>query len=195
MHLHGIAVAQAERAGDLDEEQAALRLPLQRVGQLLQHERARGQAGVAVDRGARGLQRLGALARALDAVGDRRDQVAWPDRLVEEVVGTAFEHLELALRIRIAGQEHDRQVQVFRLLPQQHGQRHAVLAGHVQVHQHQVGAEAAHRVEQPVGLHLHLGLHAGPVQHALREQRLAAVVFDDKNGGRAGGHRKALEKR
>ena len=146
-HRVAVALAQAQRAIDLDEEQTAARLPLQRVGQVLQHEGARGQAGVAVDRGARGLQRLGALARALDAVGDRRDQVAWPDRLVEEIVGAAFQHLELALRVRVAGQEHDRQVQVFGLLAQQHGQRHAVLARHVQVHQHQVGAEAAHRVQ------------------------------------------------
>lgn len=106
-----VAFAQVERAGDLDEEQAAGLLALQRIGQQVHHMAVRGQAGFRVathaDLFADLLQCL--LACATDAVGHRGDQMARADRLGEEVVGAAVEHFELPLRVRVAGQEHDRQ--------------------------------------------------------------------------------------
>ena len=178
-----VAFAQAQGTGDLDEEQAAAGAVGQRLVDLLQQPAAGGQAGVGMVAhhvlARAGLTPLG--AGALDPVGDRRDQVARPDRLGQEVVGAAFEHFELAFRIRIAGEKHDRQQLERRLLADQCGQAHAILAGHVQVHQDQVRVEAGDRVDHPVRLHLHLGLHPGPVQHALGEQGLGAVVLHDQH--------------
>ncbi|MDR6138937.1 hypothetical protein QE438_002241 [Pseudoxanthomonas sp. SORGH_AS 997] len=185
-----VTVAQTQGAGDLDEEQAAVGVFLQRRGQLLLDVGAGVQAGLRIDV-QRGLVDLGrgagqhlhrqALAHAADAVGHRGDQVARADRLVQEVVGAAVQRVVLAFRIRIAGEEDDRQVQVLGALADGHRQRHAVLAGHVQVHQQQVRHEALDAVDDLVGLHLHFGQHARAVQHALGEQRLRAVILDDQH--------------
>ncbi len=184
----GIAVtlAQAERAGDLDEEQAAGLLALQRVGEQVHHVAAGGQAGFRIaahaDLFAGLLQRL--LACAADAVGHRSDQVARADRLGEEVVGAAVEHFELALRVRVAGQEHDRQQLLTGLLADQRGQADAVQLGHVQIHQDQIRVIVLDRLRHAGGGHLDLRMHPGAVQHALREQGLRAVVFDDEDAVR-----------
>src|SRR3546814_2604616 len=45
-------------------------------------------------------------ARAAHAAFHRRDQVPRPHRLGQEIVGADLQHLELGLRIRVAGQEH-----------------------------------------------------------------------------------------
>src|SRR5690606_574453 len=104
------ALAQAQGAGDLDEEQAAGGLVLAGLVDLLQQPAARGQPGFRM--GTQGRQRGHALlalrARALDAVGDRGDEVARAYRLAEEIVGAGLQHLELALRIRVAGRSEER---------------------------------------------------------------------------------------
>lgn len=181
----GVAVAltQAERAGDLDEKQAAGLLALQRLGEQFHHVTARGQAGFRIaahaDLFASLLQCL--LARAADAVGHCGDQMTRADRLGQEIVGAAVEHFELAFRIRVAGQKHDRQQLLTRLLADQGGQADAVQLGHVQVHQDQIRVIVLDRLRHAGGGHFHLGMHAGAVQHALCEQSLRAVVFDDQH--------------
>ncbi len=147
---------------------------------------AGGQAGFRIaahaDLFAGLLQRL--LACAADAVGHRSDQVARADRLGEEVVGAAVEHFELALRVRVAGQEHDRQQLLTGLLADQRGQADAVQLGHVQIHQDQIRVIVLDRLRHAGGGHLDLRMHPGAVQHALREQGLRAVVFDDEDAVR-----------
>ena len=138
-----IALAQAQRAGHFDEEHAAA-VAVGKCGvELLQHVMARRQAGFRIAggrcaAGTRQGRRLGACAA--DAVGHRGDQVAGPDRLAQVIVGAAVEYLELALRIRITAEEHDRQQLQAGLLADQCGQPHAIQPGQVQIHQDQVGA-------------------------------------------------------
>ena len=67
------------------------------------------------------------------------------------------------------------------LLADQRGQLDAVGAGHVEVHQHQVGAELLERRHHVHGVDHHQRIHAGVAQDALGEQRLAAVVLDDED--------------
>ena len=110
------------------------------------------------------------------------------DGLGQEVIRSAFQDFVLLFRIGVAGQEHDRHVQQVRPLANLHGQGHAVLAGHVQVHQHQVGLEALDGLQYAFGLHFHFGQHAGAMQHALCEQSLAAVVFNHQDTERCGFH-------
>ena len=178
-----VALAQAQGAADLDEEQAGGSLLFQRDTQLLHQVGAGRQAGFRIDQ-ARRRDHGRALARTLDPVGDRGDQVARTDRFGQEVIGAAFQHFVLALRVRVAGQEYDRQVQQVRTLADLQGQGHAVLPRHVQVHQDQVRPEAFDGRDHPGRCHLHFGQHPGAVQHALREQRLAAVVFHDQDAER-----------
>lgn len=177
-----VALTQAERTGDFDEEQAAGLLARQRLGEQSHHMVARRQAGFRIaahaDLFAGLLQRL--LARAANAVGHCGDQVARADRLGQEIVGAAVEHFELALRIRVAGQEHDRQQLLAGLLADQGGQADAVQLGHVQIHQDQIRVVVLDRLRHAGGGHFHLRMHAGTVQHALCEQGLRAVVLDDQ---------------
>ena len=179
-----IALAQAQGAADLDEEQAGRSLFFQRGTQLLHQVGAGRQAGFRIDDQVRCGSHGRALARTLDSVGDRGDQMTRADWFGQEIIGAAFQHFVLALRVRVAGQEHDRQVQQVRSLANLHGQGHAVLARHVQIHQDQVGLETFDGRDHPGRRHLHFGQHAGAVQHALREQGLAAVVLNDQDAER-----------
>ncbi|MNI48728.1 hypothetical protein D3C73_1033050 [compost metagenome] len=151
---------------------------------------ARGQPGfrVAGRRCAVGTrQGRGLRACAADTVGHRSDQVARPDRLAQVIVGTAVEHFELALRVRVAAKEYDRQQLHAGLLADHRGQPHAIQPGQVQIHQDQVRALLADGLLHAIGIAEHDRLHAGAVQHALCEQRLGTVVFDDQHAvGRVG---------
>ena len=61
------------------------------------------------------------------------------------------------------------------------GQGGTTGAGHVQVHQYQVGREQFQRRHHACGFGHHFGHHPGPAQDRLGEDRLAAIVLDDQN--------------
>ena len=191
-----IALAQAQRAGDFDEQHATRVAVGKRGVELLQYVVACRQAGFRIAGGRRtggAWQGRGLRTRAPDAVGHGGDQVARADRLAQVVIGATVEHFELALRVRVAAEEYDRQQLQAGLLADQRGQAHAVQPGQVQVHQDQVRAVVLDRLQRTVGIAVHDRLHAGTVQHALREQCLGAIVLDDQHAiGRIGSGRRLV---
>jgi hypothetical protein len=139
------ALAQRAQVLDFDEQQAAFLLAaMQRLVHLLEHGSAVDQAGGRILVGATRPPCLDG-ARTAHPRLHRGNQVSRPDRLGEEVVAAGLDRVELHVVAALAGQEHDRRVQEDVLLADQRGQLDAARAGHVQVHQHQVGAELLHR--------------------------------------------------
>ena len=86
------------------------------------------------------------------------------DWLGQEIVATGIQGLIVLVDIAFAGQKHDRRVQELIALANQGRQLGAVAIGHVQIHQHQVGAELIHGVQHFEGVADHLGFHAGIAQ-------------------------------
>jgi hypothetical protein len=175
-----VALAQAAHALDLHEQHAATFPARQGIAQALQQVAAGHQPGERVAAGvAHALLAQG--ARAPDPALHRGHQVARTDRLAEEVVGARLQDLVLLLRVRVAGQEHDRGVQEGLVLADQHRQFGARQSRHVQVHQHQVRPEPGHGLQHVVGFGRDQRLDPRAVEHALGEQRLGTVVLDDQH--------------
>ena len=127
------------------------------------------------------LQAFVERACTADAVLHRRNQVARPHRLENEIIAPLVEHFQLALGILIAGQEHNRGVRKLRVLANLRGQRGATGAGHMQIHQHQIGDEALQCFHHALGNGDHLRLHPGTAQNGFGKHRLAAVILDNQD--------------
>ena len=173
-----VAVAQRGDALDLDEAERARGPGRDRLGQPLQEFDPAVQTG---HRMPPGIGHLLQRAGAADAVLHRGDQMARTHGLGEEVIGADFHHLELALGIIVAGEEHDRNVRERGLLAQQRRELRTVHTGHVQVHQHQRRLELGGGDQEFRGHTDHARLESRAVEHAFGEQRLAGIVFDDQH--------------
>ena len=99
-------IAQAKRAVDLQEEQAAAGFFFQCRGQLAHQVGARGQAGFRVRRLGRGQRQRQALPCPFNPVGYRGNQVARTDGLGQEVIGTAVQSFNL-IELRALGRSHN----------------------------------------------------------------------------------------
>jgi len=177
----GVAEALAQRRGAFDfEEEHAAGGRRQRRTELLQQVAARHQAGRRVAAGF-GHALLAERTRALDAAFNRGDQVPRANGLLQEIVGAEFEHFELLVRVRVAGEEHDRRMQEGFVRADHRREVRARQARHVQVHQHEVGRGAHHHVDHVGRIGGDDRFDARAVEHAFGEQRLRAVVFDDQH--------------
>jgi hypothetical protein len=109
------------------------------------------------------------------------NEVTRPNWFTQEIVAAGVDRVELQVLAVLAGQEHDRGVRERILLADERGQLDAVGAGHVEVHQDQVGPELLQRRHDVERVDHHQRVHAGIAQDALGEQGLAAVVLDDED--------------
>jgi len=176
------ALAQTRRVAQLDQQQAAAGRDARARGQLA---RDAVEQHVAVD------QRLAAVdhtratlhgrARAAHAIADRGDQVLGPHRLGDEIIAAGIQRGVLAIGVRIAGKKHDGCGHESLALTDQRGQLEAIGAGHVDVHQDQVGLEAFQLVQRGQRLDHGARMHAGPAQHGFGEGGLGGIVVDHQH--------------